>query len=279
MEEQNIVEYNEIKPQSYENAKLSLKAFSEKTGGALKLNKVDSFGGLFGWFDHKVTGDELNKLTGQIQKYLVKFNNLNKDFISQFDEVYNALESLDSEYIPAILSAVKGAETASDQALRAQNDIQKTIEIQKKIVDKLSEHKEKLDQLSHLYNIDELWEQVGENDSRINNLTEKTTELSEQDNKHNTNITEIFKELDDVGNTLKNERKEINDNINTKYNNLIEKNASLESVFKVKIQNLVDDSIKQQNHYKKATIIIIIISSFSGILAITELILSIIGVI
>lgn len=146
-----------IKPHSFEDAKQHIQTFSSKTSPDLGLDKVQSNGGLFGWFDHNVTGAELNKITTQVQEYLIKFNGLHTEFIGEFGQVYKALESLDKEYIPAILGAVKGAETASNQAKAAQDDIKKSIEAQKKIITVLEEHKAKLDKLKHLANIDEIW--------------------------------------------------------------------------------------------------------------------------
>lgn len=146
-----------IKPHSFESAKQHIQTFSDKAAENLPLNKVDVSGGLFNLFDHKVTGAELNSITSQIQNHLIRSNNLHVDLIREFGQVYKALESLDEEYIPAILSAVKGAETASDQAKAAQNDIKKTIEAQKKIINVLENHKAKLDQLKYLSNIDQIW--------------------------------------------------------------------------------------------------------------------------
>ena len=149
-----------IKPHSFEDAKQHIHAFSGRTSSNLGLEKVNDSGGLFGWFEHTVTGTELNKVTAQVQDYLIKFNELHIDFIKEFGQVYKALESLDKEYIPAILSAIKGAETASNQAKAAQIDIKKTIEAQKKIITVLERHKEKLDKLNHLENIDEIWNDI-----------------------------------------------------------------------------------------------------------------------
>lgn len=74
------------------------------------------------------------------------------------------MESLDRDYISAIIAAVKGAEHASNQAKSAANhvkvaqeDIRKTIEEQKKIIKVLENQKKKLDKLRHLENIDEIW--------------------------------------------------------------------------------------------------------------------------
>ena len=146
-----------VKPHSFEVALNNLKELAEQTPSDIGLDKVDSEAGLFGWFDHKVTGDELNKITTQVQGYLVGFNNLHLKEIKEVQQIYNVLESLDKEYIPAILAAVKAAETASDQAKRAQKDISKLIEAHKKSIKVLEQHKERLDRLQHLENIDEIW--------------------------------------------------------------------------------------------------------------------------
>lgn len=146
-----------IKPHSFEEAKKHIQTFSSRTSPSFGLEKVNDSGGLFGWFDHNVTGSELNKITCQVQDYFIKFNGLNSDFIIEFGQVYKALESLDGEYIPAILSAVKGAEEASNQAKEAQLDIKKMIEAQNKIITILENHKKKLDKLKHLESIDDLW--------------------------------------------------------------------------------------------------------------------------
>ena len=173
-------EYEIIKPHSFENAKKHIKAFSNRTSPDLGLDKVNTSGGLFGWFDHNVTGEELNKVTGQIQDYLIKFNGLHSDFINEFGQVYKALESLDKEYIPAILSAVKGAERASEQAKKAQEDIKKIIDGQKKTIKILEDHKAKLDKLKHLTNIDEIWNTSRTLKKDMDSFKGKSDELKKQ---------------------------------------------------------------------------------------------------
>lgn len=176
-----------IKPHSFEVAKQHIETFSKSTTTSTDLDKVDTSGGLFGWFDHNVTGAELNNVTGQVQEHLIRINNLQKSFVSEFGQVYNALESLDREYIPAILSAVKGAEESSDQAKhasdkaqKAQSDINKTIEGQKKVISILSDHKKKLEALKHLENIDEIWKDLKSAQTDINNSREKMDSLKKQ---------------------------------------------------------------------------------------------------
>jgi len=148
---------SDLKFTSFENAKNNIQAFANRNTADFGLATVPSSGGLFKLGDHKVTGDELNNITSQVQGHLVKINGVTTDLIKEFGQVYTALESLDKEYIPAILSAVKGAETASNQAKNAaehakvaQEDIRKTVKEQKKIIKVLEDHKAKLDKLKHL---------------------------------------------------------------------------------------------------------------------------------
>lgn len=187
-----------IKPHSFEDAKNHIQTFSNRTSLDLELSRVSSSGGLFGWFDHKVTGDELNNVTSQIQDYLIKFNGLHADFINEFGQVYKALESLDNEYIPAILSAVKGAERASEQAKAAHNDIKKSIEAEKKIVKVLEEHKEKLDKLKHLTNIDEIWNTSKTLEKDMVSFKNKSEELKQQFGKLDVSLKSLQKFANDI---------------------------------------------------------------------------------
>lgn len=168
-----------IRPHDFEEAKEHIQTFANNTSACTDLDRVSTSGGLFGWFEHNVTGAELNKVTGQVQDHLVRINELQKSFISEFGQVYKALESLDSEYIKGILIAVKGAQESSDQAKRAsekaqkaQTDISKTIEGQKKVISILTDHKKKLETIKHLDNIDEIWKDLVDAKEVLDEMTE-----------------------------------------------------------------------------------------------------------
>lgn len=186
----------DLKFTSFENAKKYIQAFANRNTADFGLATVPSSGGLFGLGDHKVTGDELNNVTSQVQGHLVKINGVTTDLIKEFGQVYTALESLDREYIPAILSAVKGAEIASNQAKDAaeharvaQEDIRKTVKEQKKIIKVLEDHKAKLDRLKHLENVDEIW---------------KASKELEQDAKaFKSNLDEAKEQLSKLGESIK----------------------------------------------------------------------------
>lgn len=167
-------------PHSYEVAKKELQEFFQQSNKETSLSKVDTSGGLFNWFNHKVTGDEFNKLIVQLQNIVKCLQDNDIKMIKEFEAVYNALESLDSEYIPAILTGVKSAEEASNQAKKALDRIDGTIETQEKVIAVLKSHKEKLEKLKHLESIDDLWnkQEIQEND--LNKITTRTSKTEEK---------------------------------------------------------------------------------------------------
>lgn len=157
---------NELTIQShkFDKAKNELKKFSERIPSTMDLESVSTHEGLFNWFEHNVKGDELNKLTAQIQTYLISINETQKKSIKEFGQVYQALEALDKDYIQYILISIKAAEKASlqakksaDEAKKNSFDIEKTIEVQKKTIDVLAKFKNQIDNYKHLVSIDEIW--------------------------------------------------------------------------------------------------------------------------
>ena len=160
-----------IKSHDFEESKKKLKKFSEETTTDFDLNKVDSDKGVGEFFgdllfgrglglDHKVTGSELNSLTNQIQYHLTSINDMQKNFINEIGHVYNALEALDKDYIKAIIISIKSAQKANREAKIAQDDIEKTVEEQKKIIKVLQKFKEKLDNFVHIEDIDRMWSEI-----------------------------------------------------------------------------------------------------------------------
>lgn len=151
--------------------KKSAKKISEETATDLDLKKVDSGKGVGEFFgdlflgrgigtDHIVKGSEWNALTADIQQHLIDINNMHRSFIGEIGHVYTALESLDKDYIQAILIAVKSAQKANGEAKIAQADIEKTIEEQKKIIKVLQQFKEKLDKFRHIVDVDKMWNEL-----------------------------------------------------------------------------------------------------------------------
>ena len=247
-----------IQTHNFEKAKNQLKEFSKTKPEELALKEVDIEGGLFNWFEHKVTGQELNNLTTQVQGYLINFNALHTKFIKEFGQVYNALEALDKEYIQAILISIKVAEQASNEAKDAQKDINKTIEVQKQTISILKKFKEKLDKYEHLENVDEVWKDARRFEKELKSINKEIGSIKKTSDAHaNTifilnqfkeelskynhlgdidqlwedartfgkNIKSINKEIDAINNTIKVQSQEV-DALNqfkeelSKYNHL-----------------------------------------------------------
>lgn len=139
----------QISKRNFELSKNRIQALSNNVPQLEHLPTLETEGGMFNWFDKKVTGTEMNQITGIINRSFIKSNKEIIKLYNQFKEVYNTFESLDKEYIQGIITAVEAADEASQQALEAneealaaQNDIKRVIEVLKLSVSKLEETKD-----------------------------------------------------------------------------------------------------------------------------------------
>lgn len=169
----------------FDNAKNQIKRFSEKIPPAIKLPPVPTNSGPFDWFEHNVTGAELNKLTDEIQKQFITINTNLVNSAREFGEVYVALEALDKDYIQAIILAIKAAEEASNQAkdiaidaAKNTKDISMTIEAQKSIIKILEKFKSKIDKYNHLEKIEEIWKDLQSLKKNFNAIENATYEYN-----------------------------------------------------------------------------------------------------
>lgn len=193
-----IIQYHD-----FETAKEELKKFSEQTATDLDLKKVDDSKGvsefLGDWFfgrgiglDHKVTGEELNELTTQIQTHLHSINNTQISLIREFGQVYSALEALDKDYIQAILVSIKATEKTSDSIQQTQGEINKIVENQRKTLEELKKFKQKLDGYAHLGDIDIIWNDCQRWYNEINALS-KSIEGASQSSKESAKKADAMK--------------------------------------------------------------------------------------
>lgn len=144
-----------VKRQNFDNAMRSIKSYADSAKRPASLNRVSVSGGLFGWFDHKVTGDELNNIVSQLEDQLISLNNFDIGMLDTFKDIYKALDSLDREHIAGILAAANAAKAASDTANENVNHISQIVEVLKKF-------KSDLDKLEHLMDVDKAWEVLEE---------------------------------------------------------------------------------------------------------------------
>ena len=112
---------------------------------------------------------ELNRITTQIQDYLISLNHLNQGLVDEFGQVYKAFEYLDKDYISGIVASIKAAEKVSMEEQKDRKDIKELIEQHKQAIAVLKKFKADIEKLKHLTDIDKAWE-----------LIEKQTKLSKE---------------------------------------------------------------------------------------------------
>lgn len=182
-----------LEKHNFDESKNELKKFSDNAHVNPTLAKVDTESGLFGLFQHKVTGNELNELTTQIQKYLIDLNSFNSQMIKQIGTVYKTFESLDTEYIQGIIIAIKSAEENNKKINKAQEDIKKTISEQKKLIEVLNKFKGKLEKLKQLEFIDDITDELRTEQTE---LTRKISDIINQLNDDRVEIQESVVEIE-----------------------------------------------------------------------------------
>lgn len=127
-----IVNRVKINKEKFLKSKEKLKVFSQRAKTDVQIPKVADSNLHF--FDHTVTGKELNRVTASVQGVLVKLNNLQIDTIKEFTEVYDTLEYLDKEYLNSIVMALKAAEEIDGEIKAEQVRLNNTIERQMRTI-------------------------------------------------------------------------------------------------------------------------------------------------
>lgn len=174
-----------------------IQAFSQKLPKEIDLPTVPNSGGLFGWFDYKVTGAELNKLTSGIQDKMIEQNKVIISIIKEFDTVYKIFAALDKDYLQRFLLSLKAAEEANRKAIDGivgvqinQNKIEQITDELKQIVDKqkqslneqkqiigvLKNFKKKIDKIEHLSDVDKIFEVISKMQSNFKAIKRRIVE-------------------------------------------------------------------------------------------------------
>ena len=184
--ETNQITLLDIKEHDFQEAKNALKRYTEQAKEEVELSRVPTDGGLFNLGDHKVTGSELNRITSQIQDYLINFNHLSQGLVDEFGQVYKAFEYLDKDYISGIIASIKAAEKVSIEEQKDRKDIKALVEQHKQSIAVLKKFKADIEKLKHLTDIDKAWE-----------LIEKQAKLSKELNNYIAGLSKL-KHIKDV---------------------------------------------------------------------------------
>lgn len=165
------------------------------------------------FFDHKVTGEEMNHLVDQIQDHIIAFNEMDKEIVEEMKTVYKVIEALDKEYLKYIVAEMKSIETVQDE-------LNETMDKQNKTVRVLSDFSEKLKRLEHIHDVDALW-------NKVLDIEEDATGLE-------TNLTSMTKRISTEETKIK--------NLVLRTNQLEKKQAADSSDFKKQITKLEKDA-------------------------------------
>lgn len=137
----------QLKNQNFDRAKVALRNFSNKLPKTPELQKFKE-DALWGTVSKNVTGKEMNDFIAKAQELFIESNKTSIEIIKEFEEVYNAFEVLDTEYINLFHKTISNVEVisnnayeASNNALNAQKDITRTIQAVKATIEKLNEFK------------------------------------------------------------------------------------------------------------------------------------------
>ena len=177
----SVLDY-QIESSDFDRQKRQLKQFAQESQLCTELNAFETggqwsdflSGGLLGLFDHKVTGEEMNKLIEQLQNCFFDINQSHQKVIREFGQVYETFEALDKGYIQGILIGVKSAEKASQEAKAAQKDVDVTIRTLEATVKKLKSFKSEMDSIAHLRDTDAMWDAVQRLDMELKTLSNST---------------------------------------------------------------------------------------------------------
>ena len=180
MNELTVLNSTNISKHNFDKYKNDLKKFSEQENSDFQITTVDTSTLMF--FDHKVTGKELNRITSQVVNHLIDLNKRQIEITKEFRVIYDAFESLDKDYISGIIASLKSAEKAYDETQKAQKDIQRTMYVQEKIIEGLENFKNRLDSKTHLEDIDDMWENTQQIAATMNYLNAKITNLEDEKN-------------------------------------------------------------------------------------------------
>lgn len=190
-----------VKKDKFKNALAKIEKDSQNNRDINELEKFDEKSGLFGLFPKKVTGQEMNAFTAQLQDNLLKMNSKINAFYKQFSDVYTAFETLDKEYISGIVGAFNQAIEATKRADDAQKSVNRTVDILKKTVEKIKEFNDKVSyELSRIDS--ENWRENALKYKReLEDLDSKTEEIVQT-------ITQYKEQYEDLQFQLESYRKE-----------------------------------------------------------------------
>lgn len=187
----------EIKKHNFEIAKKRIGDFKlSNNGNSFARIEEKEF---FGFFDHNVTGQEMNKHIDKVQNAFIGVNKYINDIVKEFKEIYKALDALDKEYINGIIKSLEKAQ----KAINENNDTVKNLE---ETVNHLLEIEENIDVFKQdIANLNNNTTQT----SRIANIKLQIERLENANIKNNENFELLKKGIIDIKQNIKKSKLDI----------------------------------------------------------------------
>ena len=188
----------EIKKHNFEIAKKRIGDFKlSNNGNSFARIEEKEF---FGFFDHNVTGQEMNKHIDKVQNAFIGVNKYINDIVKEFKEIYKALDALDKEYINGIIKSLEKAQ----KAINENNDTVKNLE---ETVNHLLEIEENIDVFKQ--DIANLNNNNTTRTSRIANIKLQIERLENANIKNNENFELLKKGIIDIKQNIKKSKLDI----------------------------------------------------------------------
>ncbi len=154
-----------------------LKALEKEMPKKVTFTQVNEDGGFFNWFNHEVTGRELNQFSKEVKDCFIRQNQAFEYVYNGLHEVYETFDALDKEYLQGIAIALKGNEKTVEELKETQYDINQLVQSHHKVVVGLTSFKARLETLAHLDDIDLMFESYEELHAGLLQLQEQIMNL------------------------------------------------------------------------------------------------------
>jgi ribosomal protein S21 len=203
----------------FEEHKDALREFSKQLPAETSLPTVPTEGGLFGWFDHIVTGSELNKLATRIQDFMIEQNKEIVKIFQEFHTIYDTFSFLDTIYVQEIIRTLNSAVIVNDKANESlirleehqiriehqqleikatQDKTKQLLDGQRQIIRTLKSFKEQLERQEHLTEIDTMFYTQTEFIKNFEINSHKTDTLEEMQNDLVQRVDELLTRIEEA---------------------------------------------------------------------------------
>ena len=134
-------------------------------------------GGLFNWFNAKVSGDEMNQFVADLNQVLIDSNSYSIKAFHALRGVYETFEALDKEYLASIYASIVSAEKAANDAKKASDKNDNAIKLIQQTIQKFTQFKSKITAINHIKEVDQIWDDVQVLNTQMSDMQKRLIEI------------------------------------------------------------------------------------------------------